>query len=196
MKIEDIANGGTRNVSVADSIIATENILITKEIRDKSMADAYWAFSKKTKGWRNIVAEWVLSFAPDEIMSSIGAVKINRAKLRGAMSHGYGPLKFFSLVHLEKMIKDGVHYSSNKKKRANYHNLAHRFSFEGENYIARISIQEDQNGRLFYDHQFTELKKVDAPATGREGSSTTSPHQPSLDDLIIAMRDIFNNKGS
>ena len=30
---------------------------------------------------------------------------------------------------------------------------------------------------LFYDHEFTEIKKIGAPASGREGSKTTSPHQ-------------------
>lgn len=67
--------------------------------------------------------------------------------------------------------------------------------YNGEDYIARLVAREDKNGNLFYDHEFTEIKKIGAPASGREDNTVTSPHQSTAKILenIIAEK-LFEEK--
>ena len=76
-----------------------------------------------------------------------------------------------------------------------FYNVAHMLRYNGEDYIARLVAREDKNGNLFYDHEFTEIKKIGAPASGREDNTVTSPHQSTAKILenIIAEK-LFEEK--
>lgn len=78
-----------------------------------------------------------------------------------------------------------------------YYNVAHMLRYNGEDYIARLVAREDKNGNLFYDHEFTEIKKIGAPASGREDNTVTSPHQSTAKILenIIAEK-LFEEKNN
>ena len=52
-----------------------------------------------------------------------------------------------------------------------------RLKYQGEDYIVRLVAREDQNGNLFYDHEFTDIKKLVLRQPNEREHSTTSPHQ-------------------
>lgn len=176
---------------VAKKIISTNPVIIeTPDSLKENERSIYDLFKRKEEGWRRKVADWALSKLPKSTKTSFGNIEYRQAKIRGALSHGYGDLKMLALPYVDHMFKNGVLYDSHKEDNFTYYNVAHRLSYQGDDYIARLVAREDQNGNLFYDHEFTDIKKIGAPATGREGTnvSTTSPHQ-----LFAKIRELFDS---
>ena len=143
-----------------------------------------------------------MSKLPRITKTSFGDVEYRPAKIRGAMAHGYGELKVLTLPFLDRMFKNGVLYDSHKEGNFTYYNVAHMLKYQGDDYIVRLVAREDQNGNLFYDHEFTDMKKVGASATEREGTNgTTSPHQlfakivKFLEDSKLSFRNIKETNG-
>lgn len=174
--------GEEKQDKMAEAIAATEAIKIGDPTelseQDKGIYDI---FKDKKEGWRKKVIDWALGKLPSSgTKTSFGVVEYRPAKLRGALSHGYGDLKMLTLPYLDRMFKNGVLYDSHKEDDGfTYYNVAHRLRYKGEDYVARLVAREDRQGNLFYDHEFTDIKKIGAPATGREeaNNSVTSPHQ-------------------
>ena len=191
--------GGKVLFSLADDILSTEKIDIT--IPDKELLpedrNVYDIYKNKEQGWRNTVADWAISKLPESTTTSFGQIQYRKAKIRGALAHGYGDLKVLTLPHLDRMFKDGILFDQHEEDGFTYYNVAHMLRYNGEDYIARLVAREDKNGNLFYDHEFTEIKKIGAPASGREGNTATSPHQSTAKILenIIAEK-LFEEKNN
>ena len=97
------------------------------------------------------------------------------------------------------MFRNGILFDKHEEDGFTYYNVAHRLRYNNEDYIARLVAREDQNGNLFYDHEFTEIKKIGAPASGREGNLPTSPHQSSakiLEDILLSKISDKNIRGN
>lgn len=145
----------------ADKITSTAPIEIGEP--DKLSSDdkaIYDIFKNKKEGWRRKIADWALSKLPKSTKTSFGEVEYRHSKIRGSLSHGFGDLKMLTLPYLDKMFKDGVLYDKHTEDDGfTYYNVAHRLTYQGEDYIARLVAREDRQGNLFYDHEFTDIKK-------------------------------------
>ena len=164
----------------ANAILNTIPIVINNpETLNNEDKEIFEIYKNKKDGWRRKVTDWALQKLPQKTETSFGNIEYRTSKIRGALSHGFGDLKMLSLPHLDTMFKNGVLFDSHKEDGFTYYNVAHRLQYKGEDYIVRLVAREDRHGNLFYDHEFTDIKKIGAPATGREeaNKSVTSPHQ-------------------
>ncbi len=89
------------------------------------------------------------------------------------------------------MLENGVLFGTNEQGDFKYYNIAHRLNYQGENYIARFVVKEDRNGKRYYDHEFTEIEKVDELPTAQgqhenEGHLTHQPSAKLLKEILTA----------
>jgi len=119
------------------------------------------------------------------------AIRVEEGKIRNALSHGAGRQKIKLLGILPQMLREGVPIDV----RANYDNpflddqtyLA-KAKLDGEEYAVALMVHEDSNGKKFYDHEMTELKKLgsDTPRALPRSNTGGGRHQNQASLISIA----------
>ena len=120
--------------------------------------------------------DWVKEFIPDRMQTMLGDVEFSAKKIRGVLGHGKGDLKILLFPHVERMLNDGVLFNVNKDGEFTYYNIAHRLQYEGSDYVARLVVREDRMGKRYYDHEFSEIKKIDELPNGAKSPSLKGEH--------------------
>jgi hypothetical protein len=95
---------------------------------------------------------------------STGRVNFFRNSVRDSIGHPGGPLKLLSLPHVPGMLRNSVLSHSERDGKDTLNNFAHRRTFEGEHYIARLTVRGDRNGMRFYDNEFSDIQKENGDA--------------------------------
>ncbi len=180
-----------------NAILKTENTPIEspENINDSALKGLYSDYKSNITGWRQRVLNWALGFIPSKLKTVIGDVDFTRNGLRNALAHGKGDLKLLILPHVEQMLKDGVLFNTSAENGYTYYNVAHRLKYQEEDYAARFVIREDYNGKRYYDHEFTEIKKVSELPTAQSQHNEDAghlTHQPAAKIL----KDILTTKNS
>ena len=153
--------------------------------------EIYTSYKKEIAGWRNIVINWAIKKLPTDSPSSIGTIQISRTRLRDALAHGRGDLKFLILQDLDILIKNGVLYHVWKNGKYIFYNFAHPIKYDGIDFIARLVVKTDRNGNRFYDHEFSEKIKKDALPNGTGAMEKTTDNLTHLSSKNI-LQDILD----
>ncbi|MBR6023104.1 MAG: hypothetical protein IK066_11890 [Kiritimatiellae bacterium] len=178
-------NGDWEALAIRRAIEATPNVEISmrEALGEQGFSAVYHAYASKLKGWRKTVIDWVKAKYKVPVKTSIGEVEIRAGGIRSTLGHGRGPLKVLLFRHLDKLLPNAVFYGAHVKDGITHYNFAHRIRFDNRDWIARLVARESPSGKLYYDHEFSdveEMKLAGAPPSGRGGPITaiTPPHQP------------------
>ena len=122
----------------------------------------------------------------------IGDIKTSRGNIRSILHHvrdarSRGPLKVLALEHLGDILENAVLFDERMDGKDYFYNLAHRMSFEGVPYIARVIVKKDRNGNLTYDVEFSRKEKLsNAPAsgTGASANAETNPAHSTTGSIL------------
>jgi hypothetical protein len=178
------------NESPKDSASIKERVMATRPPdADTSPvpADIRTAYTTKTEGWRHKIIEWARSVLPGEVNSkALGKIEIGKKKIRGAFGHGRGPLKILSVPYIPEMLQNGIPFHSSPQEDGSImHNLAHRIQFDGEDYVAILAIEE-LRGKRFYNHEFTEIKKLEELSHDQAAALDTAHPTPQTARTVLS----------
>lgn len=179
-------------------ILSTDNVTIELPT-DQETRKLYDDYKKNVSGWRQRMIDWITNTVPSQLDTIVGKVAFSRGSARDAMAHGKGDLKMLIVPHIEKMLKTGVVFDTNNDGEFTYYNIAHRVRYDNEDYVARFVIREDRNRKRYYDHEFTEIKKVGELPTAQGRTSEGSDHlthQPAakiLQEILLSKPDSKKN---
>ena len=142
------------------------------------------------KGYRARIAKWATEgqVAPVNTNAYIGDIRTTKTSIKDIVSHGYGPLKVLVIPHLDEILQNAAPYSRGEdtKKGLRFINLAHRLTFEGEQLMAFITVQEDVNGNRTYDVEFGDEKRLSRELPIGAGAGETAHANPdSLDTTSV-----------
>lgn len=142
------------------------------------------------KGYRARIAKWATEgqVAPANTNAYIGDIRTTKTSIKDIVSHGYGPLKVLVIPHLDEILQNAAPYSRGEdtKKGLRFINLAHRLTFEGEQLMAFITVQEDVNGNRTYDVEFGDEKRLSRELPIGAGAGETAHANPdSLDTTSV-----------
>jgi hypothetical protein len=122
-------------------------------------------------------------------------IRVTSEKIKNAISHGAGPQKAKLIGILPEMLKKAVPIDT----RTNYknpdltdHTYGIKVKIDGQDYMVGIMTHEDQNGRRFYDHELTEMKKLDvSDSDQRSRTITGGQSEKTRQASIISILDDF-----
>jgi len=100
--------------------------------------------------------------------------------IRNALSHRAGPQKIRLVGILPEMLRDGIPITSlanYKNPQITDHFYASKVQMDGEDYLVGSVVHEDQTGRRFYDHELTQIKKLDSRDSAAPTRSNTGGGQ-------------------
>ena len=169
------SEGENTKTQLRDEILATKNIEV-KTPSDETAKQLLSDYKANAPGWRQRMLDWITKIVPQRLRTVVGMVSFSKGSARDAMAHGKGDLKMLIVPHIEKMLGAGVVFGINNDGKFTYYNIAHRMRYNGEDYVARFVIREDRNGKRYYDHEFTEIKKVGELPTAQGRSEDRVEH--------------------
>ena len=156
--------------------------------------EVFNAFSAKSEGWRKRVVAWAFARLPASVKTEIGDVAFSRNSVRDALAHKGGALKMLTLPHVPQMLRDGVLFHAESDGSDTLYNFAHRLRFGNEQYIARLTVREDKNGKRFYDNEFSDVKKETRDVLHLGAAPTLTEGQPTHPKSNVSriLHDIIN----
>ena len=148
------------------------------------------------KSLRNKTIQWAKDNLPPYATSPfLGEVLITHKGINDSLQHNSGPDKLKSIAAIADMIGRGVLVDSGKDasgKPIVGHIIAAKLSIGGQKYIARLVIREDSNGRRFYDHELSDIKKL-GEVSKRGAASQSEVGRPTpLRDTSHILQDIYS----
>lgn len=105
-------------------------------------------------------------------------IEIRKNGVKQTLEHGSGPDKIQSIAALDALLENGIsvyHGPSTNPEQTSYV-VAHPLTIGGNKFMVSLEVKEDQNGRLFYDH---EMIKIEALNEVTPQSGVTTEQQPS-----------------
>lgn len=105
--------------------------------------------------------------------------------------------KIFSIKYLPQILKDSLHigFEPDVKNRANvkgFHYFACKISFNDGEKLCVISVREDNNGNMYYNHHITQIEEAeDSGKAGIQSGPGTSAYSHSIVDNIQSVNFLF-----
>lgn len=140
-----------------------ETELTGNEVADFSTlkpADNLKPYREKAKAWaeRNL---------PQTITNQASGMEIElrRSGVESSLEHGSGPGKIQSIAALPDLLKNGILLDRSGDaggRPITIHTLGAKLNIGTRSYVARMVVREDQNGKLFYDHELSTIESLDA----------------------------------
>gem|GEM_PF-5112687 len=132
-------------------------------------------------------------------MSRIGEVSISNGLIKSALHHSRGALKVQVLPQLEEIISDSIPITKEPIAR-NDGQLSHPMSrvieWNKVPYAMTSVILKDKNGKRFYNHELTKIKRLDDAVHSGEDlylrASEANKHYRALNGILY--NDIWNVK--
>jgi hypothetical protein len=129
-----------------------------EKMADKRNAVIAWLESKGwLKKWKNDDTGW--------------DINVSKKGIRDTTAHGFGEGKAQVLAALPDLIKNAVYVAPGKKLENG--NKRHIFAAKtavgnGETFVVALVVEEDKNGKRFYNHELTEIENLDNPSLARQ----------------------------
>lgn len=118
----------------------------------------------------------------------IGTIEISKRGLKNVAAYSdsiRGNKKLAALLKIRELIAVGKEFHTHQRRwNMSTHRLAARVLIDGRDYVARIAIDTDSNGRRYYNHELSDLELL------REGDTKTSPSPDSRGTSSSAGKDI------
>lgn len=119
------------------------------------------------KPYREKAKEWAETNLPQTITNQASGMEIElrRSGVASSLEHGSGPGKIQSIAALPDLLKNGIVLDRSRDadgRPITIHTLGAKLNIETHSYVARMVVREDQNGKLFYDHELSTIESLDA----------------------------------
>jgi hypothetical protein len=103
---------------------------------------------------------WFRNFANED--TGWDNINISHSSIRDILFHGVGIGKVQAIAALPEIIKNGIYLqpgkvAANGNKR---HIFASKLTINNEPFVVGFVVQEDVNGRKYYDHEMTEIRNL------------------------------------
>ena len=166
---------------------------------DKTTEKLLGEFSAQEKGWVGRVVKILSGILPKSVMSRIGEVSISNGSIKSALNHSRGKLKVQVLPQLEEILSDSIPITKEPIARSDgqlSYPMSRVIEWNGVPYVMTSVILEDKNGKRFYNHELTEIKRLDdAVHSGKDlypRASEANKHRRALNEILY--NDIWNVK--
>ena len=187
---------GFSPIEVKRELLAQKKIVIKS---DENTNRILGEFSAQEKGWVGRVVKILSGILPKSVMSRIGEVSISNGSIKSALHHSRGALKVQVLPQLEEIISDSIPITKEPIAR-NDGQLSYPMSrvieWNKVPYVMTSVILEDKNGKRFYNHELTEIKRLDDAVHSGEDlyprASEANKHHRALNEILY--NDIWNVK--
>lgn len=185
---------GDWDASWKKEAIRNQESVIVGHVTGKA-AELLDQYTNKAPGVRTAIKSYALSVLPREVHTrALGKVFISGSSIKDTLSHSRGVMKFESLFCIDKLLSSAVEVGTEKiEKGITTHVLARKTLWNDEEFVVVMAVNEDQNGNRFYDHEMTEIKKLNelstAPAVNGKVGGSEKAHR-SL--LSILREDVWN----
>ena len=127
------------------------------------------------------IVEWANGLiAPEVTNKFIGIIHNSRSCIKNVLNHARGkkfrgPLKVLIYQHMNEILRDAVLFDQREDRKQYFYNLAHNLLFEGQPYIATISVIEDKrNGNRVWTVEFVNKKKIAKTPTMGYGAAVNN----------------------
>ena len=153
---------------------------------------------------------------------AVGDVLISNSSIKNDLRHSRGGMKLDSLTVIDKLLSDAVKIGEEKlvkgKENVTTHILARKATWaikkdpqenhaaedtkndleEKMEYVVVMAVNEDRNGKLFYDHEMTEIVDLDllSSGAGQEGWQTGHKEKAHRGLINILAEDIWLGKAN
>lgn len=130
----------------------------------------------------NRVSKWFAQAHGNHVNSPIlGDVLLNeRSGIDETIQHGSGPDKLKAIASIPDVVTNGaVVYDGENPNNPKVRLVAvsKRVDISGKPFVVTAGFKEDANGRLFYDHELLEARRVDGLSSQpSEGFRLDIPH--------------------
>lgn len=187
---------GFSPIEVKRELLAQKKIVIKS---DENTNRILGEFSAQEKGWVGRVVKILSGILPKSVMSRIGEVSISNGSIKSALHHSRGALKVQVLPQLEEIISDSIPITKEPIARNDgqlSYPMSHVIEWNKVPYVMTSVILEDKNGKRFYNHELTEIKRLDDAVHSGEDlyprASEANKHHRALNEILY--NDIWNVK--
>ena len=153
-------------------------------------------YSNNKQGTPKQLLEFLRPLIPETITNvNIGDIGFTKNSIRNSLHHNNGKANAIVLPYIKELLESAEYVGSrNIEANRTSYVLAKPLSYKGQRFIMLMVVNEDAQGKKYYDHEFTTIKKIDdLPAVLRKSKSTENGqnHQSLLS--ILAEDVWFNN---
>nr|MCR4819301.1 hypothetical protein [Fretibacterium sp.] len=166
-----------------------------KETEWRKLVDDY---SKNVQGVSKQLFNFLRSIIPQTITNvNIGAIGFTNNSIRNSLHHKDGKANAIVLPYIKNILESAelVGTRAIDGDRTSYI-LAKPLEYKGQRFIMLMVVNEDAQGKKYYDHEFTTIEKIDGLQTVLRNSKTTELLQNHQSLLSILAEDVWNNNSS
>lgn len=152
---------------------------------------------QKERGVNKAIIEWVdgKNILKDDYVNNDtgwGDIQFRRSSIRDVINHGSGDGKIALLQAVPELIRDGIYLETTRRNDQGQlsHVFAAKATVDGEPYVVAFTINEDMNGRRYYNHEMTEMEKVPGRASIR--NATSRPTATNREPITNILREYIN----
>ena len=115
--------------------------------------------------------------------TGLDEIEVTRGSVRNVIGHAAGDGKLALLAVAPDLIKTGVYLETTRRNEHGLvsHIFAGKARVDGEDYVVGFSVNEDVNGRRYYNHEMTETEKAlgpSRPPDPQESAGTCAIREP------------------
>ncbi|HJB64734.1 MAG TPA: hypothetical protein H9768_00415 [Candidatus Mailhella merdavium] len=163
----------------------------TAIMRGNEIFNADHPFPEKMADRRNAVIAWLEKkgwLSKFENKDTGWEIAVSRGSIRDTSSHGMNEGKAQVLAALPELITNAIYVGEGVPKKVGHKRyiFAAKAQVAKKAYVVGLVVDEDHNGKRFYNHELTEIEDLDGPSLDRlpEGGITEANQGLSVLNLI------------
>ena len=166
------------------------------QVKGDEIFNAKNPFPKKIAERRNAIIQWLENKGWLKSFKNKATgwdIEVNKSSVRNTSMHGLGERKAQVFAALPKLISNAVYIDEGKAKKEGHkrHIFAVKTRIADKDYVVGIVVNEDPQGRKFYDHELTEIERLDSPLQhGAQESAITGRGE----DQALSVLEIIRRK--
>lgn len=148
-------------------------------------------FPEKMADRRNAIITWLEKkgwLSKFENKDTGWEIAVSKGSIRDTSSHGMNEGKAQVLAALPELITNAIYVGDGVPKKAGHKRyiFAAKAQVAKKTYVVGLVVDEDQNGKRFYNHELTEIEDLDRPSLDRrpEGGVTEANQGLSVLNVI------------
>lgn len=148
-------------------------------------------FPEKMADRRNAIITWLEKkgwLSKFENKDTGWEIAVSKGSIRDTSSHGMNEGKAQVLAALPELITNAIYVGDGVPKKAGHKRyiFAAKAQVAKKTYVVGLVVDEDQNGKRFYNHELTEIEDLDRPSLDRrpEGGITEANQGLSVLNVI------------
>lgn len=113
-------------------------------------------------------------------------ISVSRQSIRSAVYHGAGRGKAQALAALPDIIKNGIYVAPGKilENGNRRHIFAAKINIKEELFVVGFVVEENRNGKKFYNHELTEIENLDSQWRPQGESRSDASRDSSVMNIV------------